>query len=59
MAAPPQPYPPVMAPPPVPEGWKADWSAEYNTWYVLQQTDSSNTACNAPNTYRTEFQVLH
>lgn len=20
--------------PPLPEGWKAEWSAEYNTWYI-------------------------
>jgi hypothetical protein len=26
----------MASPPPVPEGWKAEWSGEYNTWYAIQ-----------------------
>jgi hypothetical protein len=25
---------PLNQAPPLPEGWKAEWSAEYNTWYI-------------------------
>ncbi|KAE9377869.1 hypothetical protein N431DRAFT_554189 [Stipitochalara longipes BDJ] len=35
--------PPVapISPPPLPEGWKAEWSAQYNTWFYLNPAGAS------------------
>ncbi|KAH6681693.1 hypothetical protein B0J14DRAFT_576966 [Halenospora varia] len=37
-APPPPPFPPMTAPPAVPEGWKAEWSAEHKTWYFFNHS---------------------
>ncbi|KAE8446366.1 hypothetical protein EG329_012115 [Mollisiaceae sp. DMI_Dod_QoI] len=41
MAAPPQ-FLPNLAPPQVPPGWRADWSAEHNTWYYVNLTTQAS-----------------
>ncbi|CZR56123.1 uncharacterized protein PAC_06011 [Phialocephala subalpina] len=41
MAAPPT-FPPNLAPPQVPPGWRADWSPQHNTWYYINLTTQAS-----------------
>ncbi|KUJ23820.1 uncharacterized protein LY89DRAFT_776059 [Mollisia scopiformis] len=42
MAIAPPPFPPNLAPPQVPAGWRAEWSPEHNTWYYLNLTTNAS-----------------
>ncbi|KUJ14573.1 uncharacterized protein LY89DRAFT_671907 [Mollisia scopiformis] len=39
----PPPFPPAGSPPPVPEGWRAEWSNEHRTWYYFNPSTQAST----------------